>query len=89
MHGHTNVKLVEGSGHIYSGGRVGGARKKDKNLLFFLSRQWTMFEESSLIILLTGLHVLSKSTRVVPKLMPPIYFHGNYTRYKEHNNTIW
>ena len=27
-------------------------------------------------------------TRVVPKLMPPIYFHGNYTRYKEHNNTI-
>jgi len=28
------------------------------------------------------------STRVVPKLMPPIYFHGNYTRYKEHNNTI-
>jgi len=25
---------------------------------------------------------------VVPKLMPPIYFHGNYTRYKEHNNTI-
>ena len=28
-------------------------------------------------------------TRVVPKLMPPIYFHGNYTRYKEHNNTIW
>ena len=29
-----------------------------------------------------------ESTRVVPKLMPPIYFHGNYTRYKEHNNTI-
>jgi hypothetical protein len=28
------------------------------------------------------------STRAVPKLMPPIYFHGNYTRYKEHNNTI-
>ena len=24
----------------------------------------------------------------LPKLMPPIYFHGNYTRYKEHNNTI-
>ena len=30
----------------------------------------------------------SLCTRVVPKLMPPIYFHGNYTRYKEHNNTI-
>ena len=30
----------------------------------------------------------SPNTRVVPKLMPPIYFHGNYTRYKEHNNTI-
>ena len=29
-----------------------------------------------------------QDTRVVPKLMPPIYFHGNYTRYKEHNNTI-
>jgi hypothetical protein len=23
-----------------------------------------------------------------PKVMPPIYFHGNYNRYKEHNNTI-
>ena len=33
-------------------------------------------------------HILGHSTRVVPKLMPPIYFHGNYTRYKEHNNTI-
>ena len=21
--------------------------------------------------------------------MPPIYFHGNYNRYSEHNNTIW
>jgi len=21
--------------------------------------------------------------------MPPIYFHWNYNRYKEHNNTIW
>jgi len=27
-------------------------------------------------------------TRAAPKLMPPIYFHGNYNRYKEHNNTI-
>jgi hypothetical protein len=25
---------------------------------------------------------------VAPKVMPPIYFHGNYNRYKEHNNTI-
>ena len=23
-----------------------------------------------------------------PKVMYPIYFHGNYNRYKEHNNTI-
>ena len=23
-----------------------------------------------------------------PKLMPTIYFHGNYNKYKEHNNTI-
>jgi len=22
------------------------------------------------------------------KVMPPIYFHGDYNRYKEHNNTI-
>mgnify|MGYP001853061509 CR=1 FL=1 len=21
--------------------------------------------------------------------MPPIYFHGNYNRYKEHNNAVW
>ena len=28
-------------------------------------------------------------TRAAPKVMPPIYFHGNYNRYKEHNNTIW
>jgi hypothetical protein len=27
-------------------------------------------------------------TRVAPKVMPPIYFHGNYDRYKEHNDTI-
>ena len=26
--------------------------------------------------------------RPAPKVMPPIYFHGNYNRYKEHNNTI-
>ena len=34
------------------------------------------------------INVNTIDTRVVPKLMPPIYFHGNYTRYKEHNNTI-
>ena len=27
-------------------------------------------------------------TRVAPKVMPLIYFHGNYNRYKEHNNTV-
>ena len=27
-------------------------------------------------------------TRAAPKVMPPIYFNGNYNRYKEHNNTI-
>lgn len=21
--------------------------------------------------------------------MPPVYFHGNYDRYKEHSNTVW
>ena len=26
-------------------------------------------------------------TRAAPKVMPHIYFHGNYNRYKEHNNT--
>jgi hypothetical protein len=26
--------------------------------------------------------------RIAPKAMPPIYFHGNYNRYKEFNNTI-
>jgi len=25
---------------------------------------------------------------VAPKVMPPIYFCGNYNGYKEHNNTI-
>ena len=28
------------------------------------------------------------STQVVPKVMSPIYFYGNYSRYKEHNNSI-
>ena len=28
MHSHTNVKLVEGSGHIYSGERGGGVQGK-------------------------------------------------------------
>ena len=27
-------------------------------------------------------------TRAAPKVMPPIYFHGNYNGYKEHNNTV-
>ena len=27
-------------------------------------------------------------TRAAPKVMPPVYFHGNYNRYKAHNNTI-
>ena len=27
-------------------------------------------------------------TRAASKVMPPIYFHGNYNRYKEHNNTV-
>ena len=27
-------------------------------------------------------------TKAVLKVMPPIYFHGNYNRYKEHNTTI-
>ena len=25
-------------------------------------------------------------TRAAPKAMPPIYFHENYNRYKDHNN---
>ena len=28
------------------------------------------------------------STLVTPEVMPPVYFHGNYNRFKEHNN-IW
>jgi len=31
------------------------------------------------------MYIIFITTRVVPKLMPPIYFYG----YKEHNNTIW
>jgi hypothetical protein len=27
----------------------------------------------------------TSSKRVAPKLMPPIYFHGNYNTYKEHH----
>jgi len=26
---------------------------------------------------------------VALKITPPVYFCGNYNRYKEHNNTIW
>jgi hypothetical protein len=31
---------------------------------------------------------IRKCTRAAPKIMPPIYFRGNYNRYKERNNTI-
>ena len=31
----------------------------------------------------------TRGTMAVPKVMPPIYFHGNYNRDKDHNNTIW
>ena len=30
---------------------------------------------------------ISEHTYVALKVMPPIYFHGNYSRYKEYNNT--
>ena len=33
-------------------------------------------------------NLLNQCTYVAPKAMLPIYFHGNYIRYKEHNNTI-
>ena len=36
-----------------------------------------------------GKAFLKKYTRAAPKVMPPIYFHGNSNRYKEHNNKIW
>ena len=32
--------------------------------------------------------LLMSYTRAVPKLMPPIYFHGNHNRYQEHNNAV-
>jgi hypothetical protein len=31
---------------------------------------------------------LHYDTRVAPKVTPHIYFHGNYNRYKEHNNSV-
>ena len=30
----------------------------------------------------------AKSTRGAPKVMPSIYYHGNYERYREHNDAI-
>ena len=36
----------------------------------------------------TGMHHVTFQDRAVPKVMPPAYFHGNYNRYKERNNTI-
>jgi len=38
--------------------------------------------------LMWGLLVYNRHMSFAPKVMPPIYFHGNYNRYKEHN-TIW
>jgi len=29
------------------------------------------------------------SMQFIWKVMPPLYFHGNYNRYKKHNNIIW
>jgi hypothetical protein len=33
-------------------------------------------------------HIGGGCTRVAPKVMPPICFHGNYNNYKEHNNAV-
>ena len=38
--------------------------------------------------LLDALHHAGPRTRAAPKVMPPVYFQGNYNRYKEHNNTV-
>ena len=46
------------------------------------------FKTSELITQDLGLIMFRNFTRAAPKVMPPIYFHGNYNRYKEHNNAI-
>jgi len=43
---------------------------------------------SSLIMGPDGPPPPSISMQVAPEVMHPIYFHGNYNRYNEHNNTI-
>ena len=32
--------------------------------------------------------LLCANAEVAPKVKPPIYFHGNYNKYKEHSNTV-
>ena len=39
-------------------------------------------------LFLLSKNIGQESTSAARKVMPPIYFHGNYNRYKEHNNTI-
>ena len=36
-----------------------------------------------------GISSLLANMLVAPKVMPPSYFFGNYSSYKEQNNTIW
>ena len=76
----------------YSKCKILGSEMTDK---WYTHMPKSMYEEEDVTVLWnqavhTGREVTANrpDTRVVPKLMPPIYFHGNYTRYKEHNNTI-
>jgi hypothetical protein len=51
----------------------------------------TLKTTNGILKIIAGVPVtLNESTyvRVALNTMPPIYFHGNYNRYNEHNNTI-
>jgi len=47
-------------------------------------------EQIHLVVHIHAAHsaILKLTVLCTPKVTPPTYFHGNFNRYKEHNNTI-
>lgn len=59
-------------------------RRKDRKDTYLWNPYWISITATQFVS-----PSLEDSTRIAPKAMPPIYFHGNYNEYKELNNTIW
>jgi len=69
-----------------------GKKKKKKKGVKLLELARSFFSRCGCILVgflfLHAKHV-QFCTKVAPKVMPPVYFHGNYNSYEEHMNTVW